>query len=91
MRLALGAQRSDILGIILGDAARLSAAGILCGAAAAYLAGSSMRALLAGVDPADVPTFAAAIALCVLMALTGSLIPAVRAIRIDPASAIRVE
>jgi ABC-type antimicrobial peptide transport system permease subunit len=91
VRLALGAQRSDILGMILGDAARLSVAGILCGAAAAYLAGSSMRALLAGVDPADVPTFAAATALCVLMALTGSLIPAVRAIHIDPASAIRVE
>jgi predicted permease len=91
VRLALGAQRTDILGMILRDAARLSAAGILCGTAAAYLAGSSMRALLAGVDPADVPSFAAAIGLCVLMALTGSLIPAIRAIHIDPASAIRVE
>ena len=70
VRLALGAQRTDILGMILADAARLSAAGILFGAATAWLAGSSMRALLAGVDPADVPTFAAAIALCALMALT---------------------
>ena len=50
-----------------------------------------MRALLAGVNPADAPTFAAAIALCVLMALTGSLVPALRAIHIDPATAIRVE
>ena len=91
VRVALGAQRRDILGMILRDAARLSAAGILCGAAAAYLAGSSMRALLAGVEPADVPTFTAAIALCMLMALTGSLIPAIRAIHIDPASAIRAE
>jgi putative ABC transport system permease protein len=91
VRLALGAQRTHILGMILRDAARLSAAGILFGAAAAWLAGSSMRALLAGVNPADAPTFAAAIALCALMALTGSLIPALRAIHIDPATAIRVE
>jgi predicted permease len=91
VRLALGAQRTDILGMILRDAARLSAAGTLFGAAAAWLAGSSMRVLLAGVNPADAPTFAAALALCALMALTGSLIPALRAIRIDPASAIRVE
>ena len=77
--------------MILADAARLSAAGILFGAAAAWLAGSSMRALLAGVNPADAPTFAAAIALCAFMALTGSLVPALRAIRIDPATAIRVE
>jgi predicted permease len=91
VRLALGAQRTNILGMILRDAARLSAAGILFGAAAAYLAGSSMRALLAGVDAADLPTFTAAIALCALMTLTGSLIPALRAIHIDPASAIRVE
>jgi ABC-type lipoprotein release transport system permease subunit len=77
--------------MILRDAARLSAAGILLGAGAAWLAGRSMRALLAGIDPGDAPTFAAAIALCVLMALSGSLIPAIRAIHIDPASAIRVE
>ena len=91
VRLALGAQRTDILGMILADAARLSAAGILCGAATAWFAGSSMRALLAGVNPADAPTFAAAIALCALMALTGSLVPALRAIHIDPATAMRVE
>ncbi len=91
VRLALGAQRANILGMILRDAARLSAAGILFGATAAYLAGNSMRALLAGVDPADIPTFTAAVALCALMTLTGSLVPALRAIHIDPVSAIRVE
>jgi predicted permease len=91
VRLALGAQRTDILGMILADAARLSAAGILFGAATAWLAGSSMRALLAGVNPADAPTFAAAIALCAFMALTGSLVPALCSIHIDPATAIRVE
>jgi ABC-type lipoprotein release transport system permease subunit len=77
--------------MILRDAARLSAAGMLFGAAAAWLAGGSMRALLAGVDTFDLPTFTATIALCALMTLTGSLIPALRAIHIDPVSAIRVE
>jgi putative ABC transport system permease protein len=91
VRLALGAQRRDIVGMIVRDAAQLCTAGILLGAAAAWYAASSMRALLAGVDPADAPTFAAAIGLCLLMALTGSLVPALRAIQIDPASAIRVE
>jgi len=91
VRLALGARRTDVLGMILADAARLSAAGVLFGAATAWLAGSSMRALLAGVNPADAPTFAAAIALCAFMALTGSLAPALRAIHIDPATAIRIE
>ena len=61
VRLAPGAQRTNILGMILRDAACLSAAGTLFGAAAAYLAGSSMRALPAGVDAADVPTFTTAI------------------------------
>ena len=51
VRLALGAQRRDIFRMILGDAARLCTAGILLGAAAAWLAASSMRALLAGVTP----------------------------------------
>src|SRR6185369_11509367 len=79
VRLALGAQRTDILGMILAEAARLSAAGILFGAATAWLAGSSMQALLAGVNPADAPTFAAAVALYAVIALTGSLLPALRA------------
>jgi ABC-type lipoprotein release transport system permease subunit len=50
-----------------------------------------MRALLAGVTPADLPTFTTAVSLCALMALTGSLLPALRAIHIDPANAIRAE
>jgi predicted permease len=91
VRLALGAQRSAILGMILGDGARLSAIGVGTGGVAAFLAGSAMRALLAGLDPADIPAFAAAIALCLMMTLLGSLLPALRAVRVDPATVIRVE
>jgi predicted permease len=91
VRLALGAQRRDILLMVLRDVARLCTAGVLLGIVAAWFGAGSMRALLAGVNPADVPTFAAAIGLCILMGFTGSLVPALRAIRIDPASSIRVE
>jgi ABC-type antimicrobial peptide transport system permease subunit len=75
----------------VGSGARLAAIGIVCGSVAAWFAGAAMRSLLAGVDPADAPAFGAAIALCVLMTLSGCLLPALRAIRIDPATAVRQE
>jgi ABC-type antimicrobial peptide transport system permease subunit len=50
-----------------------------------------MQALLAGVSPADAPTFAAAIALSLGMTFLGSLAPALRAARVDPAIALRTE
>jgi ABC-type lipoprotein release transport system permease subunit len=50
-----------------------------------------MEGLLAGVKPGDALTFASAIGLCVLMTVLGSLVPALRAVRIDPISAIRSE
>jgi ABC-type antimicrobial peptide transport system permease subunit len=50
-----------------------------------------MRALLAGVEPADAVTFIAAGALCLVMALIGSLVPTLRAARVDPAIAFRAD
>jgi ABC-type antimicrobial peptide transport system permease subunit len=55
----------------------------------AYAAGRAMEGLLAGARPGDALTFASAIGLCVLMTVLGSLVPALRAVRIDPISAIR--
>ena len=57
VRIALGAQTSDILAMVVGSGARLAAIGIVCGAIAAWFAGAAMRSLLAGVDPADIPAF----------------------------------
>jgi putative ABC transport system permease protein len=91
VRMALGASRSDILRMILSDGVILAAAGVLVGAAAAFGAGQAMQSLLAGVEPSDVATFASAIAVCVVMTVFGSLIPALRAISVDPTVAIRVE
>jgi len=55
----------------------------------AWAAGRAMEALLAGVRPSDLPTYATAVGLVVLMTLTGSLLPALRAVRVDPTTALR--
>ena len=91
VRIALGAQRADILSMIVRQGLRLIAAGLLPALLLSYAAGRSLQSLLAGVTPADVPTFAAAVALTAFMALAGTLLPAIRAVRIDPIRAIRSE
>ena len=50
-----------------------------------------MESMLAGVSPADAATFASAMALALVMTLIGSIVPAVRAMRVDPLIAIRTE
>jgi ABC-type antimicrobial peptide transport system permease subunit len=91
VRIALGAQRSDILGMILRDSIRLAIAGVVPGIALAYTAGRSMSALLVGVKPGDAPTFLSVVALCFAMTLAGTLIPAIRAVRLDPTMVMRAE
>ena len=91
VRIALGAQRGDIIRMVMKQGALLAAAGVIPGLFIAYLAGRSMQSLLAGVDPADVVTFAAAGALCVVMTMVGSFVPTRRAVRVDPATAFRSE
>jgi len=91
VRKALGARPADIIGMVMSDGARLAGTGVALGLGLAYAAGRALEALLAGVKPADVPTFAAAIALCLLMTALGSLLPSIRAARMDPMAAIRAE
>ncbi len=91
VRIALGAQRSDILTLVMREGFVLAGAGAILGAGLAYAAGRSMEALLAGVPPADPATFFAALVLALLMTLAGSLLPALRAVRVDPTTAIRAE
>jgi putative ABC transport system permease protein len=91
VRMALGAQRSSIVAMVLGSATRLAAAGIGIGAALAYVAARNIQALLAGVNPSDAATYAAAIAICIAMALAGALVPALRAVAVDPARVVRTE
>jgi predicted permease len=91
VRIALGAQSGDILRMILRRSVLLALAGVLPGIALAYVAGRSMGALLAGVTPADLPTLSAAVGLSVVMTIVGSVMPTLRALRVDPMTALRAE
>jgi putative ABC transport system permease protein len=91
VRIALGAQRRDILGMVMKQGVMMVGAGLLPGLLLAYYAGRSLETLLMGVTPADVPTFAAVTGLTLLMAFAGTLLPTLRALRVDPIKAIRAE
>ncbi|MDP9176993.1 MAG: ABC transporter permease [Gemmatimonadota bacterium] len=91
VRMALGAQRSEIVRLIMSRGIVLGAAGVIPGLAIAYVAGRAMQSLLAGVQPTDRVTFIVAGTLCALMTIVGSLLPTLRAARVDPAAAFRAE
>jgi ABC-type antimicrobial peptide transport system permease subunit len=69
----------------------LALAGLVPGVVLAYAAARALRALLAGVQPADPMTFAIAVTLCAVMTLLGSLLPVLRAVRVDPNVVMRGE
>jgi len=91
VRIAIGAESRNIFAMVLREGAVLCAAGVVLGLALAYAAAVSMQSVLAGVKPADPPTFIAGICLAALMTFAGSLLPALRAIRVDPIAVIRNE
>ncbi len=91
VRQALGAERRDILRLVVGEGVRLAAAGLAVGLVLAYLGGRSLEALLAGVSPYDPMAYAGAAGLCGAMALLGSVLPALRAMRADPLVVLRSE
>ena len=75
--------------MFVGRALLLGGAGVLAAVPLAWWAGRLLEALLAGVAPADPPAVAGAVALVFAMTVAGAILPAVRAARVDPASAIR--
>ncbi len=89
VRVALGARPRDIVVDMLGHGLQLAAAGITAGLALAFASTRLIDALLFGTSPTDAPTFAAVAALLVLVAAAASLIPALRASRVDPIIALR--
>ena len=91
VRMAIGASPGSVLRMVLKEGLMLSAAGAVVGVAAAWAAGRSLEALLVGVSPTDAPTLAVALALVLVMTLAGSLVPAWRASRTDPATVMRAE
>lgn len=91
LRMALGARSTDILRMILNQGLRVIAIGGSLGLLLAYFAARAMQAMLAGIQPGDAATFLAACAIALFTTLSGSLGSAIRALRIDPALAMRAE
>jgi putative ABC transport system permease protein len=91
IRLALGAQRGDILRMIVGQGMFLALIGMMIGLVAAFLLTRAMETLLFGVSTKDVTTFIAIPLVLALVALLSSYIPAKRAAHIDTMIALRYE
>jgi len=89
--MALGAQQHDVLGLVMKQGVALTLIGVGLGIAAAFGLTRLMSSLLFGVQPTDVITFVTVSALLGAIALCASYIPARRATRVDPMTALRYE
>ena len=87
--MAVGAQRSDVLRLVLGEGARMAALGVVIGIGASLAITRLMSTLLFGLSATDPLTFAGVAVLLSLVALAASYIPARRAMRLDPMTALR--
>ncbi|MEA2809802.1 MAG: putative transport system permease protein, partial [Rhodospirillaceae bacterium] len=91
IRLALGAQRRDILTMVLHQGLTLAAAGAGVGLVGALVVSHLMAGLLYGVSPYDLSTFAGVTAVLTAVAIAASYVPALRAMRLDPITTLHAE
>jgi len=91
VRLALGATRRDVFILIIGHGLAMAVAGSLLGVGGAYWLTRLMRSMLYAVSASDPGTFLAVPALLIVVALLASYIPARRAMRVDPVTALRAD
>jgi len=91
VRMALGAQHGQVLWLILRESLLVSGAAILAGVPVAIAGARLMRSMLFGVQPGDMISFLLALFGVILVALAASIIPARRAMRVDPMVALRYE
>lgn len=91
MRIALGAQKRDVIGLVMRQAARLTGAGLLLGLFGAFAFTRVLESLLYGVSARDPLTYAALAVVLTTVALLATWLPARRASRVDPILAIRAE
>ena len=89
IRVALGAEPTALLAMVMGDGLRLALLGIGLGLGAALLAGRALAALLYGIAPGDPLTMASAGVVLLIVATAASFLPARRATRVDPMVALR--
>jgi putative ABC transport system permease protein len=88
VRIALGASATRVMRLVAGEGLVLATIGVVLGLGAALLLGRSMGTMLYGVSATDPVTFAAIAAVAALTAITASLVPAMRALRIDPSRSL---
>jgi ABC-type antimicrobial peptide transport system permease subunit len=91
VRLALGAQRQNVLSLIISQGMKLALAGVAIGVAAALALTRVLRSLLYGITTTDPATFAVVFALLIAVAFLACWLPAWRAARIEPMEALRCE
>ena len=89
VRLALGAQPSQVVGLVVRQGMVVAAVGLGGGLAGALVAGRLMRGLLYGVSPYDAATLAGVTTVIALATLAANWVPALRAARVDPLAALR--
>jgi predicted permease len=89
IRLALGATRERILASVLRQGALMAAAGVAIGTLAAIVFSRALQNFVYGVSTLDIATFVAVGALLIVVALVASLVPAIRAVRLNPVAALR--
>ncbi len=91
VRIALGAQIGDVLRLVVGEGMRTLTIGIACGVVLALLAGRFVASLLYGVTPSDPVAIVSVVVALVAVGVVAALIPAWRAARVDPVSALRAD
>lgn len=91
IRMALGAQPSDVLRLVVGEGARLAVLGVGIGIGASLVITRLLSGLLFGISAADPTTFASVAVLVSLVAILASYVPARQALRLDPNDALRYE
>jgi ABC-type antimicrobial peptide transport system permease subunit len=90
IRMVLGAQRRDVLKLVMGDAARMTVGGVLVGLVAARLT-RLIKSMLFGVSTMDPVTFAGVATLLTTVAFVACYLPTRRAMRVDPVVSLRYE
>jgi len=91
IHIAMGADRSKVLHLVLGQGMKVVAVGLLTGALAAFAAGRSISSLLYNVAPGDLLTFIGTFMILTLVAFGANLVPALRATAVNPVAALRFE
>jgi ABC-type antimicrobial peptide transport system permease subunit len=91
VRMALGAEDRSVMGLVMREGLRLAFVGLVLGVGASVLVGRAIQAMLVGVGALDLPSIAVTGVLLGVVALTASFVPAIRALRVNPIEALRVE